>query len=174
MIKGKYLLVSGVLIGVFILSFLSFKIYTPKTATIDIKVVFNEFVYKKELEVELNKVKLARQNILDSLKIQLESLSRSLGSNKELEQKLVEYYKIKRDEYFAKAEEFEVSNAQLAASYDEKILAQMKQYIKDYGEENKYEYIYGDDGNGYISYSSVNKDITQEVIKYINNRFGGE
>lgn len=174
MIKGKYLLIAGVLVGVFVLSFLSFKLYTPKTATIDIKVVFNEFAYKKELEVELNKVKLARQSILDSLKIQLENLNKSLSVNKDVEQRLIEYYKIKREEYFAKVEEFEVSNAQLAASYDEKILSQMKQYIEDYGEENKYEYIYGDDGNGYISYSSVNKDITEEVIKYINNRFGGE
>ncbi len=174
MTKGKYLFIAGALVGVFILSFLSFKIYTPKTATIDIKAVFNEFAYKKELEVELNKVKLAKQNVIDSLRIQLENINRSASAKQVVDENLVEYYKIKREEYFTKIEEFEVTNAELAASYDEKILTQMRQYIKDYGEENKYEYIYGDDGNGYISYASVNNDITKDVIKYINNRFGGE
>ena len=54
------------------------------------------------------------------------------------------------------------------------ILGQMTQYIKDFGNENGYDFIFGEDNTGTILYGKPTADITSEVIEFINQKYQGK
>jgi outer membrane protein len=53
-------------------------------------------------------------------------------------------------------------------AFDKIIWEKINQKVNDYGKEQGYDYIFGAKGDGSIMYASDKKDITKEVIAYIN------
>ena len=170
----KYLnLVFGiVVIGVLVCFFLIIKSGEHKLGYVEIETVYNEFPLKKELESKLANVQQARKNILDSLKIQLNAISQSIKSEKEVEK--LQFFQIKKQEYLLKQQNFEEDNQAAMQSYSEQVWKQINQYVKDYGKENNYIYIFGTDGTGAIMFASDTEDITTEMSTYVNERHKGE
>jgi len=62
----------------------------------------------------------------------------------------------------------------LSAQYDKEILAQLNQYVRDFGAKNNYEYIFGNDGNGSLMYAQESNDLTRQVTEYINQKYAGK
>jgi outer membrane protein len=50
----------------------------------------------------------------------------------------------------------------------------LNEYILEYGKKNNYMYIYGASGNGNLMYASDKKDITNDVIKFVNKKYDGK
>lgn len=55
-----------------------------------------------------------------------------------------------------------------SATFERVIWEKINQKINEYGKEKGYDYIFGAKGDGSIMYASDAKDITKEVIAYIN------
>ena len=144
-----------------------------KTAYIDLQKTFKEFELKKELEAQLIKVKNQRQGILDSLEFELKVLSKELQSQKNADKNKIAIFQTKREEFIAKKESFIEENENLSAQYDSQIFRQMNQYVKDFGVENGYSYIFGSDGAGALMYAKESEEVTKEVIEFINERYKG-
>jgi outer membrane protein len=51
------------------------------------------------------------------------------------------------------------------------VWTRLNPYITDFGKEKGYDYIYGANGTGNVLYADKGQDITEEVIKYANNRY---
>jgi outer membrane protein len=47
----------------------------------------------------------------------------------------------------------------------------MKDFIKDYGKKNGYDYIYGTGDAATVLYAKENYDITEEILKLLNDDF---
>lgn len=150
--------------------------YTPsaeKTAFIDINKIFSEFTLKKELEMQLTKVKDARKTVIDSLELELKLLSKQIQTEQQKNSKNIVLFEIKKEEYLQKKQQFDSDLDAISKQYDNQIITQMNQYVKDYGNKHGYTYIFGADGSGFLMYSKEQKDITEDVKKYINNRYKG-
>lgn len=143
-----------------------------KTAYVELAKVYNDFQMKKELEAKLNNIEQARKTILDSLKISLNALSMEIKSEKDKE--AIQKFQIKKSEYLAKQQNFENDNQATTKRYSDQIWQQINQYVKDYGIQNKYSTIFGADGSGNLLYADEKMDITNEISKYINDRYNGQ
>jgi|WetSurMetagenome_2_1015567.scaffolds.fasta_scaffold178302_2 outer membrane protein len=144
-----------------------------KTGYIVIVDVYNKFNLKIELEKKFLIVQSARQKIMDSLVLQLQFLENKQKANpgdKALEQE----YSNMRDDLIQKKQRFDEDNTSLTTQYDTEILTQLNQYIKDYGKEHKYQYIFGANGSGDVLYADESENLTEEVILYINDRYSGK
>lgn len=146
---------------------------TPSTCYVNLGVVFEKFDYKLELERKLLKVTEARKHIIDSLQFELDVLARQIKSQKQSERDKIETFEVRKQFFLQKREEFEEDNSRLVSEFDEQILKQMTQYVKDFGIEHDLDYVLGVDGNGTVLYAEESKDITNEVVEYINKKYKG-
>ena len=146
---------------------------TPKTGFIIIQEVYNGFEMKKEIEIKYNTTKLARDKILDSLDIDLKIFAKKIETGQQKNNAVVEQFQIKREAFFQQKQTYEEDNAALTKQYDQQILTQLNQYIKDFGEKNHFTYIFGNDGNGSLVYAHDAKNITKELTEFINNKYKG-
>lgn len=146
-----------------------------KTAYINTEEVYNNFEMKKGLEAQLKNVQDARQHLLDSLKLQLDMMSIRLQQNeKDTDSLLFNSFSDMRDAYFKKQEEFKESNEILAQKYTDQVWIQLNQYMKDFGHQNEYRYIFGATGDGALMFADDAVNITVEVQGYVNDRFKGQ
>ena len=156
----------------------SFQVYSyfnrPKTAYIIIKDVYDAFTLKKELEKKFTGIRDAREKILDSLAVTVKLIAKQIDNEKGKDKGHIELYNLKREDFFKKKKAMGEDNDQLTKQYDQEIVTQLNQYVKDYGAENGYIYIYGSDGNGSLMYAREEANISKQVIAYINRKYRGE
>jgi outer membrane protein len=144
-----------------------------KIAWININKVYNEFVYKKELETKLTHTEQARKVLIDSLELELKVLSRAIQAEGGKDKNKISVFEIKREKYLEKKNESEQDNAVLQKQYNEQVLNQLNQYLKDYGKKENLGYILGSDGSGALMFAKEQDEITEAVIVYINERYKG-
>jgi len=143
-----------------------------KTAYVNTVEVYNQFEMKIELEKKLEETKNARTRILDSLLNDVETIVNYLRKN-ENDNEAVDRYQFMRENYLKKEKQFEEDNRALAQKYTDQVWDQLNQYVKDFGDERKYQYIYGTTGQGNLMYAKDQLDISKEVLEYVNNRYQG-
>lgn len=140
-----------------------------KQGYVDTNVLYSEFIMTKELDSDYVKITSARNSSIDSLKTELQSMSSDLKINKALESVFIK----KRENFIKLAEKFKEDNQMLNTQYISKIWTRINQYVKKYGEENGYDFIHGASGQGNLLYANDKKNITKEVVEYINNSYLG-
>ncbi|MGZ3884391.1 MAG: OmpH family outer membrane protein [Bacteroidia bacterium] len=141
-----------------------------KVAYVNTYMIYNEFKLKKELEKKLEKTRLARQVLLDSIKTKIQLVA----INKEADPKLVQA-KIEelRRSYFMKEKQFAEENENQSQQYTNQVWDQLNQYIKEYGTEKGFDFILGATGQGSLMYAKDNFDVSKELTQYVNNRYDG-
>lgn len=171
---------SGVLILLIILfaitGFLSWKVFfnQSKWAYINIRATYESFELKKDLEKKYKVVINERKKITDSLYLDLKLTSNSLDGKPKKSQEDILLFTNKKETYLDHKKHFDEDNEALTKQYDEEILTQLNNYVKDFGNEKKYTLILGNDGNGAIMHAEESMNITAEVIEYINKRYSGK
>ncbi len=145
-----------------------------KTGYVDVMEVFEAFEMKKELQKKLEKDLTTKQATLDSLMFQLQSMNNDLGAKESPSNDEVQQFQVLQNHYMQQKQLFDGYSQELTAKYDAQILEQLSQYIKDYGLDNGYDYVFGATGDGNILYGAEPADITEEVIAYINKSYQGE
>lgn len=154
-----------------------FHVMGEKTAYVDTTLLYNEFQMKVEYEAKLTKFQEGNRNFLDSLKMDVDIIARRIGtlgiSPRDTTNPLVLSYYQRKYIYQLRTDEFVDQNKKLIEEYKSQILKQINQYVQDYGSENKYTFLYGASGNGTLMYASDSKNISKEVIDYINSRYSG-
>jgi outer membrane protein len=171
--KNKFTVVTVILL----IGAISWIIYQnrtiPKTGYILIQDVYNEFELKKEMEKKYLQAKNARDKILDSLAFEVKIIANKIQAEQEKNKATIDHFNLKRDEYFQRKQSYDEDNAALTKQYDQEILTQLNQYIKDYAEANHYTYVFGNDGNGSLLYGIETLNITKEVSAFVNNKYKG-
>jgi outer membrane protein len=74
--------------------------------------------------------------------------------------------------YQQKEIEFEQQERQLSEKYTADIWKEINQDIKDFGKEKGYDFIFGASGDGNLMYANEMNNLTNEIIIYINKRYG--
>lgn len=138
---------------------------------INISEVFNKFNLKTELEKDFLKTKSQRDRILDSLSVELQNMSNELNKESKPEKEKIMEFELRKTEFFKLKEQFENENKILSEKYDQQILLQLNQYVQEYGRQNNYICILGNDGNGSVMYAREGDDLTQEIVEYLNQKY---
>jgi outer membrane protein len=58
--------------------------------------------------------------------------------------------------------------------YSDEIWKQINHYIKEYGKDKHYDFIYGATGTGSLMYADSTLDLTVPLVKYINEKYAGK
>ncbi len=144
-----------------------------RMAWVNFNKVYDEFLYKKELEQKFNQAQQARKKMVDSLELDLKMLYGQIkdkGGNTEKE----ELFELKRRQFLEQKNRLDEDGANNQRSFQEQILNQLNQYVKDFGEENEYTVILGADGSGSVMYAKQGIEITTDVINFINKKYKGK
>lgn len=126
-----------------------------KQAYIEALSLFNNFEGTKELEAKLLSKKANHKVALDSLKLLVVDRESELY----YQQQLMKYEHIE---------------GEMEMKYNTQIWNQLNSYINDYGQQEGYDFIYGATGSGSMMYAKENLDITDEVIKFANEKYEGK
>ena len=137
---------------------------------VDSNKLTEEFSMTKELEGKYEGVNTKRKELLDSLELQVGVLEKKIQAG---DNSLLQQYKSSVIDYQSVYKQFEESNQKISEEFSNQVIKQLNEYIKEYGKKNKIDYILGANGSGSILYASDKKDITDEVIKYVNQRYKG-
>jgi len=125
-----------------------------KTGYIRNQVLFESYSGTEEAKKVLTQMRQKHQFVLDSLRlIQTDSA------------KMIYQYEQKQ---------FQVQEAEYVEQSNQQLWHQINEYIKLYGEDEDYDYIFGATGNGSLMYAPETRDITTQVAQYINVRYAGE
>jgi outer membrane protein len=143
-----------------------------KIAYMDIKVVFNNFKYKQELEKELTEIKNQRKFKLDSLEAQLKLLSNKIKFDSK-NSNLMAQFQTEKELYLKQKYIFEEEEQGMVTAYDNKIISQLNSYVKEFGKKNNYSIILGATDNGNVMYADTSLNISKEIIEFINNKYNG-
>ena len=147
----------------------------PKLAYAEINTVYNAFELKKELEEKLAQTQQERQAILDTLKLRLQVMNDELSQKKpKPSDEEIQEFQLLGQEYQMKNQRFQEDNKALIEQYDQQIWNQLNQYMKEYGEKNGYDFIYGASGNGNLIHANEAANITEELSQYANKKYKGE
>jgi len=112
-----------------------------------------------------------RNKIIDSLYLDLKMMSNLLQVQEKKDPEKLLHFKNQSDEYDQKRQRFEEDNSALSKQFDTEILSQLNQYIQDYGDEQGYSFILGNQGDGTIMQAKDSKNLTDEIIAYANQRY---
>lgn len=167
--------ISGIVLGVLaIAGVLLITLTKEKTGYIDASKVFAEFPMKKELEKELKSVEKSRTHILDSLKLNLKLQYDALQGDKNPSKDAVSRYRETEQQYYLKERQFREENENMSEQYTAQVWQQLNQYIKEYGDQNGYDYIYGATGDGNLMYARKGNEVTDKVSEFVNSRYNGK
>ncbi len=139
-----------------------------KIAYVDAERIFNEFKMKKELEQKLVLSESERKGTLDSLELKIKMFKDVEGDRDNM------YLETLKREYFQKRQEFGEYTDFISDKYNDQIWKRIRQYIKDYGSQNGYHFIYGQSDAPTLLYSDAKEDITEQVLIFMNKKYEGE
>ena len=167
-----WIVLSILLLGVVAYLFFNHK-SERKVGYVLIRELYNGFEMKKQMEQKYLKTKQQRDKVLDSAKFELNKLLKKMEVEKEKNQKSVAEFNQKKEMFLQTRNSFEEENAKFSQQLDEQILTQLNQYVKDYGIQEQYDFLFGNDGNGSLMFATENFNRTQEVLEFINRKYNG-
>lgn len=152
----------SVIVNIVLVAFVAFLFlssFRKKEAYIVNQQVFESFKGKNELDIKLIKMQEKQQYKLDSLA--------GLIEKTEDNQSLIQNY----DQM---AQLFMINKQEVSQRFTADLWKQINGYISDYGDENGYHFIYGATGDGNLMYASDARNITDDLIEYINSKYEGD
>ncbi len=138
----KYILVLISCICIALVAFSFTTITSQKIAYFDAEKVYAGFELKKELERQLQSNQMSHQKLLDSFKVSLSKMKNEIESDKLYNGAKTLNYNNQVKRYLEIKESVSQLNNTEIKKYDEQILTQLQQYIKDYSISHNYDFVF--------------------------------
>jgi len=135
--------------------------------------VYDQFELKKELAAQFTQIENSRKLVLDSMKVRMDQLERQLRAAESPSEFEISQYQGLGKELNELNASYTQELQEVQERFNEQIWSRINQYVEDYGNENNIELIFGANGNGNIMHGGTEKDITNEVTAYINEKYSG-
>jgi outer membrane protein len=129
--------------------------------------LFQGYDYTKNQKARFESVSNAVKLEIDSLKLRLESLSRKVSAGSQLDQPTLNLANMMNN----KIQQLEKDLSEQEEEINETIWNQLNAEVKEFGKQEDYELIMGAKGDGGIMYGAEPKDITEDLLSYLNEKF---
>jgi outer membrane protein len=149
-----------------------------KTAYVDTTKLVQEYKEMKDVEADFNSKSDSVRKQLDSVArvfqqevqaYQSEMNSMSQAQRQEKEGELMQKQQMLQQQQQMQSNRLREQSTAVMDSLVKKI----KDYVKDYGQENNYTYIFGSNESANIMYAEEGLDITQDILSKLNEEYGG-
>ena len=147
-----------------------------KTAYVDTSKLMEEYTEAKDIEAKYKAKSEEMGKELEHEIARFKSEASSFQANAKLkgevwaQQKSVELRKREQELSYAQNALLQQLQRESGAEMDS-LVSNVKKFVKDYGKEKGYDYIYGTGEAVSILYAKDQYDITQEVIKSLNEKY---
>ncbi|GAA4310127.1 OmpH family outer membrane protein [Pontixanthobacter gangjinensis] len=165
-------------IGISAIAILMVSCNEQKTAYVDTTKIVQEYKEMKDVEAEFTNKSDSVRKQLDSVArafqqevqaYQSEMKSMSQAQRQEKEQELMQKQQMLQQQQQMQSNRLREESGAVMDS----IVKKIKDYVKDYGKENNYTYIFGSNESANIMYAEEGLDITQDILKELNEDYGG-
>ena len=150
-----------------------------KIGFVDNSVLINEYQERKDVEARLNTKIEAFKTRTDSLRsafeleikeAELKARTMSQSAIQTLSQELQQ-----KEQVLSQRVQFEQQQiAQESQTLNDSIINRVKAFVQDYGKSNNYNFILGSNEAGSVLYGEETSDLTQEILKALNENYGLE
>ncbi|UGU18047.1 OmpH family outer membrane protein [Sinomicrobium kalidii] len=166
-----------IIAGVALLGLLSCQ--QNKIAFVDNTKLINDYQEKKDVEAKF-------KGKLDTFEKKTDSLSKALQAEAQVFQneaskmsqsKAQEKYNTlmqKRQQIQQQVQQEEMQLQQESQEQIDSLIEKVRDFVKEYGKNNGYTYILGANEAGSVLYGEEGKDITEEVLKILNEKYKEE
>ncbi|APG60801.1 OmpH family outer membrane protein [Christiangramia salexigens] len=150
-----------------------------KTAYVDTTKLIEEYKEMKDVEAEFTTKSDSVRQQLDSVaktfqqevqEYQAKMNSMSDAQRQERERELMQKQQMLQQQQQMQSNRLREQSTAVMDSLVKKV----KDYVKDYGQENNYTYIFGSNESANIMYAEEGLDITQEILTKLNEQYGSE
>jgi len=150
-----------------------FKKDASSTAYVEIGVLYDKFNMTNDLDKEFFTVESQKKNELDSFNVELKKLENQFHSESDQTKKaaIQEEYNALMIRVQELTSVYNNSNNSLKEQMNSQIYGRINEYVNEYGKKNNYDIILGANGTGNVMYGSMGKNITEDVLKFINKRY---
>jgi outer membrane protein len=139
-----------------------------EVASFNIQKVFEEFDMSKELKAGHDKEVNFRVKEIDSLEAYINVSMNSADGMTD------DDYRASAQRIMVLRKELEELEGNHLAETDQKIQAQLVQYIKDFGKKGEYASLIGYNSDYPVVYSDSTMNVTDELIVFINTKYSGK
>ena len=147
-----------------------------KTAYVDTTKLIQEYSEMKDVEAEFNTRSETVKGQLDSLAIsfqrEVQEYQQNMNSMTTAQRQEIEEGLMRKQQAIQQQQQ-RMGN-QLREESDvviDSIVGKVKTYVKEYGKENGYTYIFGSNESANIMYAEEGLDITQEILEKLNSDY---
>jgi len=150
-----------------------------KIGFVDNSVLINEYQERKDVEASLNTKIEAFKTRTDSLRsafeleikeAELKASTMSQSAIQTLSQELQQ-----KEQVLSQRVQFEQQQiAQESQTLNDSIINRVKAFVQDYGQSNNYNFILGSNEAGSVLYGEEASDLTQEILKALNENYSLE
>ncbi len=165
-------------IGIAAVAILMVSCNEQKTAYVDTTKLIQEYKEMKDVEAQFTSKS-------DSIKAQLDSVARgfqqevqayqsemnsmSETSRQQKERELMQKQQMLQQQQQMRSNQLREESSAVMDSLVNKV----KDYVKEYGEDNNYTYIFGSNESANIMYAKEGLDLTDEILEKLNEEYGG-
>ncbi|WP_295181709.1 OmpH family outer membrane protein [uncultured Christiangramia sp.] len=149
-----------------------------KTAYVDTKVLVQEYKEMKEVEAEFtsksDSVRQQLDSVAKSFQEEVQAYQSEMNSMSDAQRQEKERTLMQKQQMLQQQQQMQSNRLreQSTAAMDS-LVEKVKGYVKDYGKDNGYTYIFGSNESANIMYAEEGLDITQDVLAELNEQYGG-
>ncbi|MCB7481894.1 OmpH family outer membrane protein [Christiangramia sediminis] len=166
------------IIGVAAIAILMVSCNEQKTAYVDTTVLIKEYKEMKEVEANFTSKSDSVRKQLDAaaqeFQAEVQEYQSQMGSMSETDRKAKEQELMQKQQMLQQQQQMvgnrlrEESNTVM-----DSLVTKIKDYVKDYGKEKNYTYIFGSNESANIMYAEEGLDITQDILSELNEGYDG-
>jgi len=124
--------------------------------------VFEEFEMKKDYDNRIEEDMSLEVKFMDSLELVIDQVIESGDSLKVLRLK---------KQYFAVEQKYRQKFDENSSRYTQEVNDRLNEYVEKYAEQEGLDFILGSYGQGNLMYANDSKNISDDLIKYINSMY---
>tara|TARA_R100001369_G_scaffold29172_1_gene52453 strand:- start:143307 stop:143816 length:510 start_codon:yes stop_codon:yes gene_type:complete len=147
-----------------------------KTAYVDTTKIIKEYREMKEVEEEFtsksDKIKVELDSLAQSFQAEVQEYQAKMNGMSTEERQVVEQELMKKQQIIQQQQQ--MMGNQLRQESDvviDSIVTKVKEYVKEYGKDNDYTYIFGSNESANIMYAKEGLDITDEILVKLNESY---
>jgi outer membrane protein len=135
--------------------------------------LFVQFEYTKELDEKFEQIKNIRQAKLDSIEGVLNAIKNSTKELDKLPDSIKFKFNLLFEQYRKDQAKFKQDNENTEIKFQKQIWTQINQFSVEFAKEKNYDLVVGANAQGSVIYVKDYLDITNELIKYCNDKHKG-